>query len=191
MTAFVCQRCGSCCHGAGGVYLDRAGLERVAALLALSPEETARRFTRDEGGGIYAVLNSPARGGPCLFWEGGLCAIHEAKPPICAAWPYFWAVLASEEGFREAQSACPGLGRASYAAFKDSFARTGRPFPPRSFRPRAGVAATSPSLGLGPAPDPGPDPGRAAVAPTGARDGGTKAEKSAKKLLTGDAKEAN
>jgi Fe-S-cluster containining protein len=59
----------------------------------------------------------------CVFFAAGpRCGVHEARPDICRAWPFFRGNLVDEVSFSMAAEGCAGLRGA--ASFKD-FVRIG------------------------------------------------------------------
>ena len=50
--------------------------------------------------------------GYCIFFrEGKGCIVHEGKPSICKAWPFFRGNLVDEVSFSMAREDCPGIMR--------------------------------------------------------------------------------
>lgn len=105
--AFVCQMCGSCCHGEGGIVVDGDDLVRLAAHLGIAPARCAELYTRAKG--EKRVLTSSAEGACVFFREGQGCSVHVAKPSICRAWPFFRGNLLDPLSWELAQEACPGI----------------------------------------------------------------------------------
>ena len=54
----------------------------------------------------------------CYFFdEGRGCTIHEARPDVCRAWPYFRGNLIDEFSFAMAKEDCPGIVKTVSHAF--------------------------------------------------------------------------
>lgn len=54
----------------------------------------------------------------CYFFEEGRgCTIHEARPDVCRAWPYFRGNLIDEFSFAMAKEDCPGIVKTVSHAF--------------------------------------------------------------------------
>ncbi|MDL2316846.1 YkgJ family cysteine cluster protein [Desulfovibrio sp. OttesenSCG-928-A18] len=106
-SAFDCRMCGHCCEGRGGIVVDDADLARLCAHLALDAAEFERRWAERRGGKLQ--LRSLERGGCVFFVPGEGCSVHEAKPDICRAWPYFRGNLIDSESFALAKDFCPGI----------------------------------------------------------------------------------
>lgn len=90
--SFRCAGCGGCCRGREDIVLSGYDLYRLARRLGLPPKLTARAFCRAY---IGAVSHLPVlRLAPikeehnnCPFLTGNRCAIHEARPLVCALYP--------------------------------------------------------------------------------------------------------
>ena len=53
----------------------------------------------------------------CVFFDQG-CSVHEAKPDVCRAWPFFKGNLEDAVSWKLAQDYCPGINaEASFAEF--------------------------------------------------------------------------
>ncbi|MCH5277527.1 MAG: YkgJ family cysteine cluster protein [Desulfovibrionaceae bacterium] len=113
---FTCQRCGHCCQGRGGIVLGPRDLPRLAAHLGLSKEECLARHSEMRGGKPMLLCGED---GFCEFYRVKLgCTIHEARPDVCRAWPYFRGNLIDPVSFNMARADCPGIARdATHAAF--------------------------------------------------------------------------
>lgn len=109
---FSCTRCGKCCHARGGyqyVYLNERETRRLAGHLGLERRTFLARYTRlDEDG--YRVLRF--RAGRCVFLDGRLCRVHDARPEQCRTWPFWSENLVDPETWRrEVIEFCPGSRR--------------------------------------------------------------------------------
>ncbi len=105
--AFICQMCGTCCTGEGGIVLSRSDRMRLCAFLELSSEEFEERYAVRSGSSISLATQED---GACIFFspESG-CRVHSVKPEICRAWPFFLGNLRDEMSWRMAQDYCPGI----------------------------------------------------------------------------------
>lgn len=99
--------CGSCCEGKGGIVLGPRDLARLATHLRLSQTEVIDKFGQSSGTKIRLKNGDD---GFCIFFakEKG-CAVHTAKPDICAAWPFFKGNLVDKESLHMAKTFCPGI----------------------------------------------------------------------------------
>lgn len=119
---FNCRRCGHCCHGRGGIVVGPRDLPRLAAHLGLPEAEFLARCTETRAGKPVLLCGED---GYCLYYrEGRGCAVHEARPDVCRAWPYFRGNLVDAVSFRMAAEDCPGVTPdADHAAFaREGFA---------------------------------------------------------------------
>ncbi|MBQ7608313.1 MAG: YkgJ family cysteine cluster protein [Desulfovibrionaceae bacterium] len=109
-TAFTCKMCGSCCEGKGGIVLSAKDVARLADCLRISREEFVARYSE-----VCGTKQKLRQGddGFCIFFtaEEG-CTVHEGKPDICRAWPFFRGNLIDRESFTMAKAFCPGINPA-------------------------------------------------------------------------------
>jgi hypothetical protein len=103
---FECQRCGVCCKGKGGIYLEKEEIPAAAQLLDLTEKEFIESFCLPRDGKYE--IQTDAKGVCILFGPKG-CRIHQAKPGICRQWPFFPAMLKYKGALEEAKLACPGI----------------------------------------------------------------------------------
>lgn len=117
MDIFECRMCGQCCEGKGGIVLEQQELERLALFTGLSPEEFQARYCCQTGGKLKLVANEA---GYCVFFVPGKgCDVHEVKPGVCRAWPFFRGNLVDEISLAMAVEYCPGINRqASFEQFR-------------------------------------------------------------------------
>lgn len=102
---FACRRCGDCCRGYGGTYLQPREVEAIARFLGLSEAEFLARFCSRSGG--RPILAQRADG-YCVFWDR-LCTIHPVKPRMCRRWPFIRSLLVDPANWRLMASCCPGM----------------------------------------------------------------------------------
>ncbi|MBW1709387.1 MAG: YkgJ family cysteine cluster protein [Deltaproteobacteria bacterium] len=132
---FNCQRCGKCCQGEGGIHINPPDAEAIGKVLGLSADQFIERFTEPKGN-LLSLKTGPD--GYCLMYDLEIrgCRIHEVKPVMCRAWPFYSAPLKHREEFEIVKNNCPGIVRdgswevfvAYYQAHKDSL-----PSPPDIF----------------------------------------------------------
>jgi len=107
MKAFECKKCGACCHGKGGIFVDAEELKDIAAFLGTSVESVARTSCEMRIGKL-SIKSGPE--GPCVFFDKErLCLIHPVKPRPCRLWPFYPALLKDKETWQAAMDACPGI----------------------------------------------------------------------------------
>lgn len=114
--SFSCQRCGHCCFGRGGIVVGQRDLPRLLAYFHMEKEDFLAKYTELFDGKPTLITGSD---GFCYFFkEGAGCTIHEARPDVCRAWPYFRGNLIDELSFAMAKEDCPGIVKSiSHAAF--------------------------------------------------------------------------
>ncbi len=114
--SFFCQRCGHCCYGRGGIVVGQRDLPRLLAYFNMEKEAFLEKYTELFDGKPTLITGED---GFCYFFkEGAGCTIHEARPDVCRAWPYFRGNLIDELSFAMAKEDCPGIVKdISHAVF--------------------------------------------------------------------------
>ena len=104
---FDCKRCGHCCFGEGGIVVGPRDLPRLCAELGLDAASFIARYTYERGGKIKIRSTDNKY---CVFFVPGKgCSVHEAKPDICRAWPFFRGNLVDSASLALAKEFCPGI----------------------------------------------------------------------------------
>ncbi|MBD5642097.1 MAG: YkgJ family cysteine cluster protein [Desulfovibrio sp.] len=118
MEIFECRMCGHCCEGKGGIVVGQDELERLAAFTGLTVKEFGERYCSLENGKLKL---STGADGYCVFFNPGQgCGVHEAKPDVCRAWPFFRGNLVDEISMAMAAEYCPGINRqAGFRKFRE------------------------------------------------------------------------
>ena len=114
--SFSCQRCGHCCFGRGGIVVGQRDLPRLLAYFNMEKEAFLAKYTELFDDKPTLITGDD---GFCYFFkEGAGCTIHEARPDVCRAWPYFRGNLSDELSFFMAKEDCPGIVKSvSHAVF--------------------------------------------------------------------------
>ena len=114
--SFSCQRCGHCCFGRGGIVVGQRDLPRLLAYFNMEKEAFLAKYTELFDDKPTLITGDD---GFCYFFkEGAGCTIHEARPDVCRAWPYFRGNLIDELSFFMAKEDCPGIVKSvSHAVF--------------------------------------------------------------------------
>lgn len=102
---FKCKKCGDCCKGYGGTFVNAKEIEAIAAYTNTHPERFVAEKCRMSGG--KPVLAQRADG-YCIFWDGQ-CAIHPVKPNMCRSWPFIRSVLIDVDNWTIMAESCPGI----------------------------------------------------------------------------------
>ena len=104
--AFSCKMCGHCCKGKGGI-VSPSDLKRLCATLRMEEEEVIRQFGEYVGTKLKIRVGED---GYCIFFrEGKGCIVHEGKPSICKAWPFFRGNIEDPVSLHLAKDFCPGI----------------------------------------------------------------------------------
>lgn len=118
MTApvFRCRMCGRCCEGEGGIVLGPRDMRRLCARLGMDETTFMARY-----GVVRNGKNTIRAGGDgrCVFFEEGKgCSVHDGKPDVCRAWPFFRGNMVDPESLHMAKDYCPGIrAEADHAVF--------------------------------------------------------------------------
>ena len=104
---FSCRMCGHCCEGKGGIIVSPTDLARLADYMKMPPQNFIEQYCEQSGGKLKIRIGGD---GYCLFFRSGQgCRVHEAKPAICRAWPFFRGNLEDPVSFAMAKEFCPGI----------------------------------------------------------------------------------
>jgi uncharacterized protein len=106
-----CTQCANCCKVATTSVSDR-DVERLARYLRISrgkflAEYTTHSDDEPENGGRILQRNA----GGCVFLEGSLCSVYEARPEICQRFPHIvrghGSIASRMWGFVDRACYCP------------------------------------------------------------------------------------
>jgi Fe-S-cluster containining protein len=107
---FSCARCSECCRiDPGFVFLRKNDVETLVPALKMGYTEFIKRYCRwvpDAGRGERLSLKEKPNY-DCVFWSNG-CAVYEARPLQCRAYPFWPSMLASRK--RWDALSCAGMG---------------------------------------------------------------------------------
>ena len=104
---FSCKFCGHCCHGQGGIIVSNNDLTRLSKRLNLTEQEVTEQFCIPRNGKRVIRTNETNF---CVFFEKDKgCLVHDDKPNICKAWPFFRGNLVDNESLALAKDYCPGI----------------------------------------------------------------------------------
>lgn len=88
-----CTSCANCCRYSV-VAVSQPEIERIAARLGVTAETVVHTYTvPDPETPGSRILASSSKG--CVFLEGNLCAIYEARPKACRDFPHIASGLHS------------------------------------------------------------------------------------------------
>ena len=115
---FTCRLCGECCRGKGGIVLRQGDQIRLAAFFNMPVSSFLERYAEQRGTKLHISMGSD---GCCAFFDPKkLCTVHQARPDICRAWPFFRGNLVDPVSLSMAKEYCPGIDK------KVTFARFAR-----------------------------------------------------------------
>ncbi len=107
--SFNCKMCGHCCYGRGGIIVAKKDLKRLASYFKLEEEVFLEKYTENINHKPCIIIKEDNY---CYFFEQGRgCVIHEARPDICRAWPYFRGNLIDFISFEMAKIDCKGINK--------------------------------------------------------------------------------
>lgn len=81
-----CTACANCCRH-GVVPVNEVEIERIATLLGVTPETVVHRYTTPDPDAAGSRLLVSSREG-CVFLDGNLCLVYEARPKTCRDFPH-------------------------------------------------------------------------------------------------------
>jgi Fe-S-cluster containining protein len=79
-----CTACANCCR-VSEVGITERDIEKLAKFLGMTREEFVRDSTQQAESGELILKRTEAG---CVFLEGNLCSVYEARPQNCANFPH-------------------------------------------------------------------------------------------------------
>jgi Fe-S-cluster containining protein len=104
-----CTTCANCCRVATTQVTDR-DIERIAKHLRITAARVIKDFTQPdtEAGGRNLKWE---KGKGCVFLDGNLCSIYDARPDICQRYPHIirgnGSIASRMWSFVDRASVCP------------------------------------------------------------------------------------
>lgn len=80
-----CMACANCCRQTR-VNVSRTDIDSLAQYLDLSREQVLREYTMPDQEDRETILRHAKEG--CVFLDGNLCMVYEARPRACRDFPY-------------------------------------------------------------------------------------------------------
>ena len=102
---FQCQKCGDCCKGYGGVFVNEQEIKHISRYLNIDSDSFLRNYCQWSGG---RPLIRTSESGYCVFWDK-VCTIHPVKPRMCKIWPFIDSLLVDPANWDVIHSMCPGV----------------------------------------------------------------------------------
>lgn len=114
--SFQCQMCGHCCYGSGGIIVGTKDLPRLLTYFNMDEATFLTTYTKNTNGKPCLIVGEDKY---CYFFKQDKgCTIHEARPNVCRAWPYFRGNLIDKNSFEMAKEDCKGIVKTvSHAQF--------------------------------------------------------------------------
>jgi uncharacterized protein len=79
-----CTQCANCCR-VTEVGINQRDVEKLAKFIGVSEREFVEQFTARDDAGARILKRSESG---CVFLEGNLCSVYEARPQNCANFPH-------------------------------------------------------------------------------------------------------
>jgi len=105
-----CTQCANCCRFAVGV--KERDIERLARHLRITPQQFLAEYTEEDHDPLAddkIVLRRNEKG--CVFLDGKLCSVYEARPDICQRYPHLvrgnGSIASRMWSFVDRASECP------------------------------------------------------------------------------------
>jgi Fe-S-cluster containining protein len=96
---------------------------RLCRHLSLAEDDFLARYTLSVRTKRVIAVDAAGR---CVFFREGVgCAVHEVKPAVCRAWPFFRGNLVDPVSLGMAKGFCPGIAP---EVSHEVFARQGMSF---------------------------------------------------------------
>jgi hypothetical protein len=84
LAEFDCTKCGNCCRQTR-VEVSEVEIAAIAEDLAMDAGKVKQMYTERGADSSEVLLDQP--GGACVFLDGGLCMVYEARPEACRQFP--------------------------------------------------------------------------------------------------------
>jgi Fe-S-cluster containining protein len=81
-----CTQCANCCKTSTTEISER-DIERLSRHLRIGREDFLRDYTMPDDEGTLSLKFNQAAGG-CVFLDGKLCTVYEARPDNCQRYPH-------------------------------------------------------------------------------------------------------
>lgn len=103
---FQCQQCGHCCEGRGGIVLSQNDLNHIADYLQIPISTVIKKYVEYSGD----KLKVRTKNNICIFFKKDIgCIVHDKKPAVCKAWPFFKGNIEDPISLDMAKTFCPGI----------------------------------------------------------------------------------
>jgi uncharacterized protein len=103
-----CTACANCCKTSTTAVTER-DIDRLARHLRISRERFLADYTMPDEDGVLSLRFTPEAG--CVFLDGNLCSVYEARPDICRHYPHLvrgsGSIASRMWSFVDRASVCP------------------------------------------------------------------------------------
>ncbi|MBF0119113.1 MAG: YkgJ family cysteine cluster protein [Desulfobacterales bacterium] len=103
---FECKKCGDCCKGYGGTYINDYDAEQIASYIGINIKNFKENYCQVSCG---KLIISQGESGYCIFWNKNLCSIHPVKPRMCKEWPFIKSLNIDPDNWNIMAEMCPGM----------------------------------------------------------------------------------
>jgi uncharacterized protein len=79
-----CTQCANCCR-VSEISINQRDVEKLAKFIGVTEREFDQQFTALDGAGAKILKRNESG---CVFLEGNLCSVYEARPQNCANFPH-------------------------------------------------------------------------------------------------------
>jgi uncharacterized protein len=79
-----CTQCANCCR-VTEVGINQRDIEKLAKFIGVTEREFDQQFTTRDAAGAKILQRNESG---CVFLEGNLCSVYEARPQNCANFPH-------------------------------------------------------------------------------------------------------
>ena len=80
-----CTQCANCCRVATTTVSER-DIERLARYFRIKPAQFVAEYTMEST--EEGTILKRTEGGGCVFLDGNLCSVYEARPETCQRYPH-------------------------------------------------------------------------------------------------------
>lgn len=117
---FECTGCGKCCTGASGtIFVNDREAGEIAQKLGMATEAFLGTYAYPYKGG-HSIREKD--NGDCVFLNGKLCGIYEARPTQCRTFPFWPEILRAEKNWHATAKECEGIGQGRLHSKKEIMA---------------------------------------------------------------------
>lgn len=106
-----CTQCANCCKTSTTEVTER-DIAKLARHLRISPDQCSAGYTmiQEEAGAATRVLKF-SEGAGCVFLDGKLCSVYDARPANCQRYPHVvrgnGSIASRMWAFADSASVCP------------------------------------------------------------------------------------